>query len=210
MSPTSTTLHSSSRVDSAQLRSAAISLPGKIKEMKNLSVAAYLLVTPCLMTALGLSHAQATQDCTQIENARERLACFDQQFPRTERPTSLPQIRSEPIKAPTTLGTRPPASPEFSAVESTRTQPLPAPQPQRNSVLSWDTQLDFETQLVAIRRGDQQRMVFRLANGQIWMQNSPRDQPFQSGDTVTVKSARLGGYIMRNDRGTSARVRRIE
>lgn len=180
--------------------------------MTNYLTMGHVLLAFCLIAPVSQSYAEANLDCTQIENARERLACFDQQFPRSEGEAPLPQIRSEPIQAPTTLGSRPPATPEFSAVESTREQatPLPVPQPQRRSVLSWDSQVEFETQLVAIRRGDQQRMVFRLANGQIWMQNSPRDQPFKSGDTVTVKSARLGGYIMRSASGTSARVRRIE
>lgn len=84
-----------------------------------------------------------------------------------------------------------------------------APRPS-SGIFDADENVDFAATIAALRRGDQQRMVFRLDNGQIWMQNAPRDLPFSEGDRVTVKSARLGGYIMRSAGGTSTRVRRIE
>ena len=52
--------------------------------------------------------------------------------------------------------------------------------------------------------------VFKLENGQIWMQSSPRDLPFKEGDRVTIKSGTIGGYILRSESGTSTRVQRIE
>ena len=68
----------------------------------------------------------------------------------------------------------------------------------------------MNSQIAAVRSGGQQRMVFRLANDQIWMQSSPRDLPFSVGDNVNIKNARMGGYIMRSESGTSTRVQRIE
>jgi hypothetical protein len=53
-------------------------------------------------------------------------------------------------------------------------------------------------------------MVFRLENGQIWMQSSPRNLPFAVGNKVAIKSGRIGGYIMRSESGTSTRVKIIE
>ncbi len=76
-------------------------------------------------------------------------------------------------------------------------------------MLDWQEPTNFTTTIAALRRGDQQRMVFRLENGEIWMQNSPRDLPFKVGDEVTIKSGRLGGHIMRSSRGTSTRIRRV-
>ncbi|NKB99043.1 MAG: hypothetical protein GKR90_11210 [Pseudomonadales bacterium] len=158
----------------------------------------------------GLSYAETEVACAAIENARERLACFDQQFPRVEGQAPLPKISSQPIQAPASLG-QVPADPEFSSVQSSRQNSYPAPTERRGgNLLDWGPNLDLETQLVAVRRGDQQRMVFRLANGQVWMQNSPRELPFRTGQDVRIKSGKLGGYIMRNTTGTSTRVRRIE
>ena len=77
-------------------------------------------------------------------------------------------------------------------------------------LFGWTDQVDLDTEIVAVRRGDQQRMVFRLANGQIWMQNTARDLPFTVGDKVNIKNGRIGGYMMRSEGGTSTRVRRIE
>jgi hypothetical protein len=34
--------------------------------------------------------------------------------------------------------------------------------------------------------------------------------PFKAGDKVTIKSGRIGGYIMRSASGTSSRVKLIE
>ena len=63
--------------------------------------------------------------------------------------------------------------------------------------------------IVAIRRGDKQKMVFLLDNDQIWMQSNPRPLPFHEGDTVSIENATMGGYFMRSTRGMGTRVRRI-
>ena len=170
-----------------------------------------------LLTTLALAAPQAfaNTNCAQIENARERLACYDSQFP-PEQGANIPRITSEPIRAPSTLGNTPnPTSQPVIASNSSSTQPRPAPVPSEQGgggagLFGWTDKVDFETEIIALRRGDQQRMVFRLANGQIWMQNSSRDLPFSVGDRVSIKNGRVGGYVMRSDSGTSTRVRRIE
>ena len=170
-----------------------------------------------LLTTLALAAPQAfaNTNCAQIENARERLACYDSQFP-PEQGANIPRITSEPIRAPSTLGNTPnPTSQPVIASNSSSTQPRPAPVPSEQGgggagLFGWTDKVDFETEIIALRRGDQQRMVFRLANGQIWMQNSSRDLPFSVGDRVSIKNGRVGGYVMRSDGGTSTRVRRIE
>ncbi len=52
--------------------------------------------------------------------------------------------------------------------------------------------------------------MFLLENDQIWLQEAPRSLPFDEGDEVRVKSAKLGGYMLSNERGVSTRVRRIK
>ena len=77
-------------------------------------------------------------------------------------------------------------------------------------MLDWKAKVDFTSTLKAVRVGDQQKMVFLLANDEVWLQNSPRQLPFEKGDEVRIKSGTIGGYIMRNTNGTSTRVRRIK
>jgi len=56
---------------------------------------------------------------------------------------------------------------------------------------------------------DRKKMVFLLDNDQIWLQTSPRNLPIRQNDKVTIKSGFIGGYILRNEKGTSTRVERI-
>ena len=77
-------------------------------------------------------------------------------------------------------------------------------------LFDWKSQPAVESEIAAIRAGSKQRMVFRLANGQMWMQSTPRALPFKAGDKVTIKSGRIGGHIMRSASGTSSRVTLIE
>ncbi len=179
------------------------------------------------MTLIGLgvwlgavgAHGASAAECAQIENARERLACFDQLYPVDERSGTLPKITSEPIRPPSALGTVP--STTAGTTQSPVRQPAPPAQPDETSV-AWPEppaagsgslfgrdKLDFTSTLTAIRRGEQQAMMFLLANEQVWMQSSPRDLPFKEGDEIRIKSGTVGGYIMRNDAGASTRVKRI-
>jgi len=64
--------------------------------------------------------------------------------------------------------------------------------------------------IVDILNKDQQRVAFRLDNDEIWVQSSPRNLPFKIGDRITIKSATVGGYILRNEAGTSTRVARAD
>ncbi len=158
-------------------------------------------------------YAQSVEACAQIENARERLACFDQLYPREEGGAALPKISSEPIRPPSQLGQDRPARQQ---VDGQQPEPIiiyrdrPQESGRSGGFFDQTEQLDMDSEIAAIRRGDGQRMIFRLANDQIWMQNSPRDLPFQVGDKINIKNGRIGGYILRTDGGPSTRVRRIE
>ncbi len=55
------------------------------------------------------------------------------------------------------------------------------------------------------------QMVVTLDNGQIWQQgNGEPDVRLDVGDTVTIKKAALGSYILSTPAGRSFRVRRLE
>ncbi len=170
-------------------------------------------------------------DCSQIENARERLACFDRRYPRDDSkpnyiPSEAPRIVSEPIRPRQgeagTTGAAPaaprPATAPAPAAESGSSAPAGAeeenpdlaPLPKKGGIFDAPTKVEITSTLAAIKAEDQKKMVFRLANGQIWIQVAARDLPFKKGDEVTIKSGTIGGYILRNAKGTSTRVKRIK
>jgi hypothetical protein len=144
----------------------------------------------------SLAQGLESEDCAQIENERDRLACFDEHFPRSEPSTT------DQIPAVTTEQTGQPQQEQKSSAPSRRWR-LGKIFGKRNA----DT---IEGTISAIRIRDRQKMVFQLDNGQIWMQDSPRNLPIRKGDRVTIRSGFIGGFVLRNSSGTSTRVRRID
>ena len=54
-------------------------------------------------------------------------------------------------------------------------------------------------------------LVFRLANGQAWVQQAARFIAVEAGERVIIAPARLGGgHILATERSATARVRRLE
>ena len=181
--------------------------------MKKFDKIAYFIAAGAFL--LANSHAQAAElNCTQVEDARERLACFDQQFPRK------PSEESAASPAQSEDADTPPATVQSTTVESTTAQAPETPEVTQDDDVPFTTskggffdkpeQITVESIVVAIKDERQKKMVFRLENGQIWLQNSPRSLPIKSGEKVTIKSALVGGYILRSENGTSTRVRRIK
>ncbi len=189
-----------------------------------------LLLTGAISLA-GPGTAVAEEvDCASIDDATERLACYDRRFERTPEASEPPEAAEVPevSEAP-----EPPAAAEPSAAEEAAAaagaaviveEPVaqqepaaPEPEPAKSepaaetqkSGFLGDELVDIDTTIRAIRRGEQQRMVFMLDNGEIWMQVEPRLLPYREGDVVNVKNARFGGYFMRSEKGTSTRVKRI-
>lgn len=69
--------------------------------------------------------------------------------------------------------------------------------------------LEITATIIEVIDKDRKKMVFLLDNDQIWLQSSPRNLPIRQDDKVTIKSGFIGGYILRNEKGTSTRVERI-
>ena len=80
----------------------------------------------------------------------------------------------------------------------------PAPAPQ----LSADGAVQSTIVSVSRRRGGE--MVFRLANGQAWMQQRAGFMLANPGERVIIAPARFGGDILTTERSAATRVRRIE
>ena len=167
----------------------------------------YFILVSALATN-SIAWAEQTSKCSQIENKNERLLCFDREFPDITQPK---RPREAKAKASELI------SNESEAATAATSTLVESEAPSKNKsrfsfsgLLDWKEPFNFETEIAAIRSGGKQRMVFRLDNGQIWMQTSPRELPFSVGNKVAIKSGKMGGFIMRSESGTSTRVRRIE
>ena len=54
-------------------------------------------------------------------------------------------------------------------------------------------------------------LVFRLANGQVWVQQAARFIAVEAGEQVVIAPARLGGgHILATERSATTRVRHLE
>ena len=189
---------------------------GRLKLNKFVTV-----VFVCLLSLPGISSAQqAKLFCSQIADPNERLACFDRTFPTRAPSVSAPAASAPAADEPgpqtdAPLGSTS-ISPEKSAtLSSAPTSTTNASVPREKSLFSRgrlfsDKTVNISSRLMAIRDKGQQKMVFRLENDQIWMQNSARSLPFHEGDKVSIKSGTMGGYILSNGSGLSTRVRQIK
>lgn len=170
----------------------------------------------CLILLVSsAAKAQEVADCSQVENARERLICFDRLFPSDDRPTPKPATKIDTKPVPDRVKSSEPVS------QPVPQQSLPLPNTQRSAPaesnpLSKGKMFDkspivnLTTTIKAVRRHEQQKMVFLLENDEVWLQDSPRALPIREGDVVTIKNTRIGGYILRTEGGTTTRVRRIK
>lgn len=172
----------------------------------------YLKVLP-VAGLLILSHPVLAQEdnlsCHQISDPTDRLACYDSAFQgaptETETRVVSPSVESKTVKQKPPTDS--PAVSEQTNAASTADKPVTKPS---RGLFSANEKLSINSRLISVRDKDKQKMVFRLENEQIWLQDSPRSLPFRKGDEVTIKSATIGGYILSNQKGVSTRVRQIK
>ena len=67
-----------------------------------------------------------------------------------------------------------------------------------------------QSTIVSISRRRGGGMIFRLANGQAWMQETPGFMLANPGEQVVIASARFGSDILTTERSAATRVQRVE
>jgi hypothetical protein len=173
-----------------------------------------------------LASGESAEECAQMARTDDRLACFDQLFPSESDSKNQTEILEEQVVAPTAVkmegrekmtdkGSMASAEANNSRDALLKNKKTPEADKEATGfslkkIFTRDTQHDLTTTIKALKAGNSQKMVFLLANDEIWLQNVPRTLPFRKGDTVTLKSGLFGGFIMQSDSGTSTRVSRIQ
>lgn len=143
--------------------------------------------------------------CARIRPPLERLACFDHWYPPAT-------DAGDPGAAPSPTPEAGPQGRPDASVPVRSPTPRPRESPAREPAapkVDRPAEGTVHSAIAAIRR-QQQRMVFVLENGQVWIQTAPRPLSVAIGDAVSVRGTLLGGHLLRTETGATTRVRRAD
>ena len=171
-----------------------------------------------LLLAIGVAAAGAaepTHPCAAVDNPAQRLACYDEVFPRpgaagVERqaeapvaePTEVPQPRESPAAPESAEGSE--LVEEFGLTEAQ----LQARDPERPREPRVDR---IEATVVGIRHRASGERLVTLDNGQVWLQTEITVRGhLAEGDQVVIRRAAFGSFQLVTPGRVALRVRRIE
>lgn len=151
---------------------------------------------------LGIPVAVSAQECAEIEDNAERLACYDAENTSS---VSVPDEASAP-SPPDTTASQPPEG--TSAGSST---PVAAPDPDSfGKEEPLDTSKEYiEATIVEIKKSG---LVYylRLDNGQVWREVEDSTLRFREGRKVTITEGILNSFDLQMEgQNKIAKVRRI-
>jgi hypothetical protein len=153
--------------------------------------------------AAGRAPAQASDvhkalaPCSGIANSADRLACYDKLAGRASPPPATPSAAAAASAASAPAAVR--TEEEFgrSKVQEAAKSNFP---PKIKTVTA---------KVAGFGRSPNLRTQITLDNGQIWEYQDDPDPLLSIGDTVTIKHAMLGSFMLLTPTKVSHRVRRI-
>lgn len=150
------------------------------------------LAVPAALPAAG-----AADRCIAIDEDALRLACYDAALGRPAQ--ALPAPASVQVPAPP-ANAAPPAS-------AATAPPFPVPP----RVTETPRPPSFTSEVDAVERGRDGQFIATLANGQVWEQSERNSAAVvREGDTVTIRRAALGSYLLLTSGGIATRVRQVK
>lgn len=166
----------------------------------HVKVAAFAAVvtTACCLWQPVLA-AGRPESCVAIANDERRLACYDD---------ALGRVSTMPLSAaPASEASL--ASTDVASVQARAEFGL---SPQMRQERGQKTELESITAtIVKVTRNASDRMVFTLDNGQVWLQTETQPRlRAKPGDTIKIRRALMGSYLLVTARSGATRARRIQ
>jgi hypothetical protein len=163
--------------------------------MKKNNIAIGVAVAAALLLP-SITRAAESHRCAAIPEDGPRLACYDGAFGRPARPAVAPAAPAA-SSVPTL-----PAAPRVVAPMPAAAPVAPPAQPVKPK------EGPVSAKIVAVGQLSNDRFSVTLDNGQLWMQLE-RDvgAEVRVGDTVTLRPAMLGSWILETRAGIRTRVR---
>lgn len=150
------------------------------------------LAVPAALPAAG-----AADQCIAIDEDARRLACYDAALGRSAQTPPAPA--SAQVAAPAANTAPPPAA--------TTAPPSPVPP----HVTETPQPSSFTSEVDTVERGRDGQFIATLANGQVWEQSERNSAALvRKGDTVTIRRAALGSYLLLTSGGIATRVRQVK
>jgi hypothetical protein len=177
----------------------------------NFRPARVLLPIAALALTAHAMGSDSAQQCSGIDDDRERLACYDAIFRATTGTPSGTSVDSS-VAAPVA------AVPAAAAAATAAARPqedfglTEAAKRARDPEKAKEDMLESITGVVAaVDRRPAGELIVTLADGQVWVQLSvDRRARVAVGDTVTVKKAALGSHLLVTANRYATRVRRVK
>lgn len=161
-----------------------------------------MLLTLLFFAQPALTADEALTECRRIEEVAERVVCYDK-FVDSHFPTDS----SDRVEI-TTL----PETTESNAVPNAQSL-FGTNDAEAKRIVETSLAIEQINQIVAIvtdvRKSATKKLTVTLNNGQIWRQLDSQRMRLKSGETVIIRKASLGSYLMEKQSGSgSIRVKR--
>lgn len=138
---------------------------------------------------------QAVMDCSIIENAEERLRCYD---------VNIPLLRAASQREDIVIADR-----EQVREAKRGLFGITLPELKLFSRDKEDEINEIESTLASVSSAVGGKWILRLEDGASWIQTDTRRIRPQPGDSVKIRRAAMGSFLANIDGGIAIRVRRI-
>jgi hypothetical protein len=158
----------------------------------------------------------ALQACAAIAAASERLGCYDQLSGRDARSTAgvVPAAAAPVTAAPATAAPATMTSAAAAAPAAPASSAAPVPPPRESFGLyavehpTAPLAPSLQARVISVATGSSGRMTVELEPGQLW-ELEDADPLLAAGDTVSIRRASLGSFLMETPTRRTHRVRRL-
>lgn len=170
-----------------------------MKQLRNRNLA--YLVAASLLAPAPILAQQGIDQCRDIESSEERLQCYDNALAGGKSSQEPSPEASPPAAAAPVAG-------ELSQ-ETLFGKNAVEVQEAVNEAAGVETIDRLESTVSAIRYQPGGKVIVKLDNGQVWRQTTAGDLHLDEGDTVIIRKAALGSFLMqKSGKKKSVRVTR--